>query len=82
VKELAHSSRRLRSPSDREDAEAFIENVTVEAEGISLRDYWRVIRRWLWLIATFSFATVFATVLVLLMMTPIYTAETTLLRCG
>ena len=78
MNELAPSSFRLPFPSDRKDVEVSI-NPVVEEEEISLRDYWRVIRRRLWLITIFCLGTVFTTALVILTMTPIYTAETTLL---
>jgi polysaccharide biosynthesis transport protein len=51
----------------------------MEEDGVSPRGYWRVLRKRLWLIALCCFGTVFATALILLTMTPIYTADTTLL---
>ena len=52
---------------------------TVESGEVQLQDYWRVIRKHLWLILSCFFGTVLATILVIFMMTPIYTATTTLL---
>ena len=78
MSELTPSSFRLPSPSGREDAEILSKPV-VEQEEISLWDYWQVIRRRLWFITLFFLGTVLTTALVTLMMTPIYTAETTLL---
>src|SRR5919108_5715823 len=71
--------RQLPSPAGRDGVEAFVEPAPVETDAASLRDYWQAIRKHLWLIAACCFGAIFATVLVLLMMTPIYTAETTLL---
>jgi polysaccharide biosynthesis transport protein len=79
VKELAHSSSQLPSPPDRGDAELLTRPIAMEEEGISLRDYWQVIRDHLRIIALFCFGTVLIAALLILMMTPIYTAETTLL---
>ncbi|MGH8071820.1 MAG: GumC family protein [Candidatus Entotheonellia bacterium] len=79
MNELAPSSFRLSPLSDREDVEVLLKPATIEEEGHTLRDYWRVIRKHLWLIAACIFGTVLATALVIFMMTPIYTAETTLL---
>jgi polysaccharide biosynthesis transport protein len=77
--EIAPSSVPLPFPSGREEAEVLIKPGVVQDDGISLRDYWRVIRRRLWLIVITCFGIVLATALVVLRMTPIYTAETTLL---
>jgi len=44
-----------------------------------LRDYWRLLGKYKWLIATFLFGVVIATAIATLLMTPIYTAEITLL---
>jgi polysaccharide biosynthesis transport protein len=79
VKELASSSPQFPSPSDRGDAELFIKPMVMEDEGLSLRDYWRLMRKHLWLIAIFCFGTVLTAASVILMTTPIYTAATTLL---
>jgi polysaccharide biosynthesis transport protein len=79
VKELASSSPQFPSPPDRGDAELFIKPMVMEDEGLSLRDYWRLMRKHLWLIAIFCFGTVLTAASVILMTTPIYTAATTLL---
>jgi uncharacterized protein involved in exopolysaccharide biosynthesis len=79
MNELAPSSSRLSPLSDREDGEVLLKPAIIEEEGYTLRDYWRVIRKHLWLIAVCIFGTVLATALVISVMTPIYTAETTLL---
>ena len=79
MNELPPSSSRLSPLSDREDVEVLLKPAVIEGEGFTLRDYWRVIRKHLWLIAACIFGTVLATALVIFMMTPIYTAETTLL---
>jgi polysaccharide biosynthesis transport protein len=84
VKELAHSSFQSPSPPDRGDAELLPRSMqdgsmAMQEEGISLRNYWQVIRKHLRLIAVFCFGTVLIAALVIMMMTPIYTAETVLL---
>jgi polysaccharide biosynthesis transport protein len=79
MNELARSSFRLSPLSDREDIAVLLKPAVMEEEGLTLHDYWRVIRKHLWLIATCVFGTVLATALVIFMMIPIYTAETTLL---
>src|SRR5256885_13082309 len=78
MNELTPSSFRLPFPAGREDAQGSI-NPFVEEEEISLRDYWRVIRRRLWFITIFFLGTILTAALVTLIMPPIYTAETTLL---
>lgn len=50
-----------------------------EDERVDLRDYWRLLTKRRWLVATVLACTVLATALVVFMMTPIYTAETILL---
>lgn len=65
--------------SDREDVEVLLKAATIEEEGYTLQDYWRVIRKHLWLIAACIVGIVLATGLVIFMMAPIYTAEATLL---
>ena len=55
------------------------EPVAEADEGIDLREYWRVLRKHLWLITLFFFGTVLATALVVLTTARIYTAESTLL---
>lgn len=57
----------------------FANTLPLEEEGADLRDYWRVLSKRRWLIATALFCTVLATILIVLTMTPIYTAETILL---
>ncbi len=47
--------------------------------GAHLRDYLRVLRKHLWLMGTFFLGVVLSTVLAVFMMTPLYTAKTTLL---
>jgi capsular exopolysaccharide synthesis family protein len=79
MKELAPSSFGLSLPSDRGDVEGLSRPPVIEKDGISLQDYWRVLRKRLYLIAIFCFGTVLATALVISIMTPIYTAESTLL---
>jgi polysaccharide biosynthesis transport protein len=79
MNKLAPSSFRLSPLSDRGDVEVLLNPATIEEEGYTLQDYWRVIRKHLWLIAACIFGTVLATALVIFMMTPMYTAETTLL---
>src|SRR6266849_1127748 len=67
------------SPPAREET-AVLTGPMVEAdEGLDLQDYWRVIRKRLWLILTTFFGTVLTVALVLFTKTPIYTAATTLL---
>jgi succinoglycan biosynthesis transport protein ExoP len=80
MEELAPSSlRRLQTPAHREGVEGRIEPVLIAEDTVILRDYGRVIRKHLWLIAACCFGTMLATALVVLMMTPSYTAETSLL---
>jgi uncharacterized protein involved in exopolysaccharide biosynthesis len=79
MNELAPSASRLAPLSDREDGEVRLKPAIIEEEGHTLRDYWRVLRKHLWLIAACMFGTVLATASVIFLMTPIYTAETTLL---
>src|SRR6266511_2319698 len=80
MKELApYFLPRTSPPLVGEETAALSGPVVEEDQGLDLRDYWRVLRKHSWLIATFFFGTVLATALVVLTMTPIYTAETTLL---
>jgi polysaccharide biosynthesis transport protein len=79
MSELAPSSFRFSPLSDREDVEVLLRPAVIKEEGHTLRDHWRVIRKHMWLIAACIIGTVLATALVIFMMTPIYTAETTLL---
>ncbi|MFQ5849809.1 MAG: Wzz/FepE/Etk N-terminal domain-containing protein, partial [Candidatus Binatia bacterium] len=53
--------------------------VVEEDERPGVRDYWRVIRKHGWLIATFLFGVVLTAGLIILTMTPIYTAKAMLL---
>ncbi len=74
---LPHSSKRTFSSAEKDTA---VLNVpAVEEEENHLRNYWQVIEKHRWLIAIFSLAVVLTTALVIFRMTPIYTAETTLL---
>src|SRR5437762_11577097 len=79
MKELAPHFLQRTSPPVEEETAVLSRPVVQEDSGLDLRDYWRVIRKHSWLIAAFFFGTVLATTLVVLTMTPIYTAETTLL---
>jgi succinoglycan biosynthesis transport protein ExoP len=80
VKELASSSfQHFPSPSNRGDAEGIIEPAIIADDTVSLRDYGRVICKHLWLIAACCGGAMLATTLVVLMTTPIYTAEASLL---
>jgi polysaccharide biosynthesis transport protein len=79
VKELASSSSQLPSPPDRGNAELLARPMVMQDEGLLLRDYWRLIRKRLWLIVIFCCGAVVTAALVILMMSPIYTAETTVL---
>jgi polysaccharide biosynthesis transport protein len=79
MKELTQASFGLPPLSHRGDAELSMRPPTVEDEAISLWDCCRVIRKHLILIAILCFGTVLAATLTILLMTPIYTAETTLL---
>jgi polysaccharide biosynthesis transport protein len=67
------------SSSNGGGAEGSIEPALMAEDAASLRDYGRVVRKHLSLIAACCFGTVLATALVVSMMTPIYTAETSLL---
>ena len=79
MKELAPHFLQRTSPPGEEETAVLSRPVVPEDSGLDLRDYWRVITKHSWLIAAFFFGTVLATTLVVLTMTPIYTAETTLL---
>lgn len=50
-----------------------------EDDGLNLRDYWRIIVKHQWLIAGVGGGSILATLLFMLTMTPLYTAETTIL---
>lgn len=71
---LQHAS----SPS-REESAVFNEPVIIPEEGIDLRDYWRMLRKHLWLIVMCFLGTLLVTALIVLTRTPLYTAESTLL---
>src|SRR5713101_1153196 len=51
----------------------------IKDEEVHLQDYWRVIRKRLWLILTTFFGTVLTVAFVIFTMAPTYTAATTLL---
>jgi uncharacterized protein involved in exopolysaccharide biosynthesis len=70
---------RLTFPSEREATAVVVESAGREEERLGLRDCWRVITNRLRLITVFFCCTVFATVLLLMLMPPTYTAEVTLL---
>ncbi len=75
-----HSPHSIKGTFSSAEEETAVLNVPgVEEEENHLRDYWEVIRKYRWLIAIFSLAVVLTTALVIFRMTPIYTAETTLL---
>jgi hypothetical protein len=79
MKELTQASFGLPPLAHREEAERSMRPPAVEDEAINLRDCWRAIRTHLRLIALLCVGTVLAATLIILLMTPIYTAETTLL---
>jgi succinoglycan biosynthesis transport protein ExoP len=80
MEDLVPSSfRQAPPPAQREDGAGHLEPAFVEGDGGTLRDYWRVMRKHLWLIAACCFGTMLVTALVVLMTVPLYTAETTLL---
>lgn len=66
------------TPAPREDLPSLHE-AFAEEDAINLLDYWRVLVKRRWLIATVLLCTLVATAIVVLSMTPIYTAEITLL---
>src|SRR3989442_2119988 len=79
MKELSpYFLQRTSSPTG-EETGVLKRSVVEPDEEVQLQDYWRVIRKRLWLIFMTFFGTVLTTVLVTLAMTPIYTAATTLL---
>jgi succinoglycan biosynthesis transport protein ExoP len=67
------------SPSDRRDAEVLRGSPVMEEDWVTLGNYWRLMRKRLWLIGLCCFGTVFTTVLIILTMHPTYTAEAMLL---
>src|SRR5262245_19219000 len=78
MSELTPSSLRLPFSAGHENANVFAEPIVTEEE-TSLLDYWRVIRRRLWLIIICCLATVLPTAFVMQRTIPIYTAWATLL---
>src|SRR5882672_7673131 len=58
---------------------SFVNEFQSEEGAIDLRSYWRLLVKHRWLIASIFFCFVIATTIIILSMTPIYTAETTLL---
>src|SRR5712691_70643 len=60
-------------------ATVFDGSIVAGDEGLDLWNYWRVIWKHPWLIATIFFATVLATAFAVFRTTPLYTAEATLL---
>ncbi len=66
-------------PAAREDMGVLNRPACLEEEGLTLQRYWWVLRKHLWLITGFFLSTVLATVVVIVLLTPFYTAETTLL---
>lgn len=79
MQELAPYTMRLTFPSEREATAVIVESVGREEERLSLQDCWWVITNRLRLITVFFCCTVLATVLILMLMPPTYTAEVTLL---
>src|SRR5712692_2543889 len=77
--ELAPYTMRLTFPAEREETAVLIEPMSREEERFSLQDCWWVITNRFRLIAVFFICTVLATVLVIVLMPPTYTAEVTLL---
>jgi uncharacterized protein involved in exopolysaccharide biosynthesis len=70
---------RFTFPSERGETAVLVGPVGQEKERLSLRDCWWVITNRLWLIAVFFGGTVLATVLLLVLLPPTYTAEVMLL---
>lgn len=79
MNELASYTMRLITPADRQETAVLIEPVGREEERFGLQECWGVLRNRFRLIAVFFFCTVLATVLVILLVPPTYTAEVTLL---
>lgn len=67
------------SPAAAEETAMHNPPVVEIEEGLDLREYWRIVKKHLWLIAVCCFAAILVTALIVLSMTPIYTAETTVL---
>jgi succinoglycan biosynthesis transport protein ExoP len=77
--ELTPYTMRLTFPSEQGETAVLIGPMNREEERLSLRDCWWVITNRLRLIAVLLCGTVLATVLLLVLMPPTYTAEVTLL---
>src|SRR5512145_1355363 len=70
----------IKGVSGAEDADLAVGQRLVENdESHGLRAYWRLLAKYKWLIATFLFCSVITTAIATFVMTPIYTAETTVL---
>ena len=79
MRELAPYTMRLTFPSEGGETAFLVDPVGQEKERLSLRDCWWIITNRFWLIAVFFCGTVLATALLLLLMSPTYTAEVMLL---
>ena len=79
MQDLTPYTLRLTFPSERGETAVLVEAAGREAERLSLRDCWWVIGNRLRLIAVFFCGTVLATTLLLVLMSPTYTAEVMLL---
>jgi len=79
MRELAPYTMRLTFPSERGETAALVGPAGQEEERLGLRDCWWVITNRLRLIAVFFGGTVLATVLLLVLLPPTYTAEVMLL---
>jgi polysaccharide biosynthesis transport protein len=79
MRELAPYTMRLTFPSEGGETAVLVDPVGQEKERLSLRDCWWIITNRFWLIAVFFCGTVLATALLLLLMSPTYTAEVMLL---
>ena len=77
--ELTPYTMRLTYPAERGDTAVLVGPVGQEEERFGLRDYWWVITNRLRLIAVCLSGTVLATVLLLMLLPPTYTAEVMLL---
>ena len=78
MRELSHYILQRSVPAAGEEL-AVLNGSVLEEEGLNLRHYWGVLRKHWRLITVFSLSTVLATVLVIFIITPLYTAETSLL---
>lgn len=78
MSDFSPSAFRLQRPAETKDTGVLVTSALAEAEGLTLRDYWRVIQRRRWLILLCCVTTVAITALIILLR-PTYTAETTLL---